>query len=159
MRLTLYLVGAEVFETGGHTIGIWIHLKQLEDGSSMLVLDSEGLVGKNLNHHKLLTFIVLLTSDGGVLINNGMNDIGPATLEVLEMLMTIKEKLKGMEENSWPALVILLRDFNTRVVDAMQYLNYMLKPSGDCFDSVRQVSTLFSILQTVINISPTVDEG
>lgn len=129
------------------TMGVWVHAKKMEDGKTLLVVDSEGMGrGDTSQHHKILALLALLTCDGGVLINNEMKDFSSHNLETLGVFVTMRQMLHGLDDaTSWPALIILLRDFSLKLtvgrrpVPPNMYLSHLLEDVGDRFDEVRRV--------------------
>lgn len=108
------LVGKSSFGTSNTTdactYGVWIDSKPSEDGKVLLVVDSEGMgKGDTSQHSKILGLVSLLASDGGVLIDNEMKDLGEHNLGTLGVLATMNQMLRGAQKYSWPALVVLLR--------------------------------------------------
>ena len=105
--------------------------------------------GDTSQHSKILGLVSLLASDGGVLIDNEMKDLGEHNLGTLGVLATMNQMLRGTQRYSWPALVVLLRDFTLtlkigkRTATPLQYLHHVLEDPGDRPDETRKVSLLY----------------
>lgn len=126
------------------TEGLWVYLKQLEDGSSLLVVDSEGMMDSH-EYYKIFKLLLLLASEGGALIFNEMRYFGSRNLAALARLTQLLEYSDGLKDVSWPALVVLLKDFSLQLtlasspVQPTQYLNHLLECAGDIPASFRKV--------------------
>jgi hypothetical protein len=132
--------------TDACTFGVWIDSRPHQDGKVLLVVDSEGMgKGDTSQHSKILGLVALLASDGGVLIDNEMKDLGEHNLGTLGVLATMSQMLRGTQKYSWPALVILLRDFTLtlrigrRAATPAQYLQHVLEDPGERVDETRKV--------------------
>jgi len=150
--------------TNACTFGVWIDSRP-QDGKVLLVVDSEGMdKGDTTQHTKILGLVSLLASDGGVLIDNEMKDLGEHNLGTLGVLATMNQMLRGTQKYSWPALVVLLRDFTLtlkigkRTATPLQYLHHVLEDPSDRVDETRKLIRDCFVHQNLFTFPPPTEQ-
>eukprot|EP00026_Physarum_polycephalum_P005817 Phypoly_transcript_05855.p1 GENE.Phypoly_transcript_05855~~Phypoly_transcript_05855.p1 ORF type:complete len:550 (+),score=94.30 Phypoly_transcript_05855:231-1880(+) len=163
------LLGKQAFgmsnTTDPCTFGVWIESRPHQDGKVLLVVDSEGMgKGDTSQHSKILGLVSLLASDGGVLIDNEMKDLGEHNLGTLGVLATMNQMLRGTQKYSWPALVVLLRDFTLtlkigkRTATPLQYLHHVLEDPGEKVDETRKLIRDCFVHQNLFTFPPPTEQ-